>query len=143
MTQKASTYQPICLARLPLLRNTKLRWMGKSMHSPMTIAIIVLHQTHQRPHNADDPEAFGFQHRTIHELIPDHTIGRLGKASQGHIVLEQDVQIGLALLWKLSFRHHFSYCSTAQKYSQLLTPSDSILRIHKSRWLPVTETSGS
>ena len=91
MTQKASTYQPICLARLPLLRNTKLRWMRKLMHSPMTIAIIVLHQTHQRPHNADDPEAFGFQHRTIHELIPDHTIGRLGKASQGHIVLEQDV----------------------------------------------------
>ena len=113
------------------------------MHSPMTITIIVLHQTHQRPHNADDPEAFGFQHRTIHELIPDHTIGRLGKSSQGHIVLEQDVQIGLALLWKLSFRHHFSYCSTAQKYSQLLTLNDSILRIHKSRWLPVTETSGS
>ena len=27
MTQKASTYKPICLARLPLLRNTKLRWM--------------------------------------------------------------------------------------------------------------------
>ena len=27
MTQKASTYQPICLARLPLLRNTKLRRM--------------------------------------------------------------------------------------------------------------------
>ena len=40
MTQKASTYQPICLARLPLLRNTKLRWMRKLMHSPMTIAII-------------------------------------------------------------------------------------------------------
>ena len=40
MTQKASTYQPICLARLPLLRNTKLRWMRKVMHSPMTIAII-------------------------------------------------------------------------------------------------------
>lgn len=27
MTQKASAYQPICLARLPLLRNTKLRRM--------------------------------------------------------------------------------------------------------------------
>ena len=27
MTQKASTYQPICLARLPLLRNPKVRWM--------------------------------------------------------------------------------------------------------------------
>ena len=27
MTQKASTYQPICLARMPLLRNTKLRRM--------------------------------------------------------------------------------------------------------------------
>ena len=40
MTQEASTYQPICLARLPLLRNTKLRWMRKLMHSPMTIAII-------------------------------------------------------------------------------------------------------
>lgn len=40
MTQKASTYQPICLARLPLLRNTKLRWMRKLMHSPRTIAII-------------------------------------------------------------------------------------------------------
>lgn len=40
MTQKASTYQPICLARLPLLRNTKLRWMRKLMRSPMTIAII-------------------------------------------------------------------------------------------------------
>ena len=40
MMQKASTYQPICLARLPLLRNTKLRWMRKLMHSPMTIAII-------------------------------------------------------------------------------------------------------
>ena len=40
MTQKANTYQPICLARLPLLRNTKLRWMRKLMHSPMTIAII-------------------------------------------------------------------------------------------------------
>ena len=40
MTQKASTYQPICLVRLPLLRNTKLRWMRKLMHSPMTIAII-------------------------------------------------------------------------------------------------------
>ena len=40
MTQKASTYQPICLARLPLLRNTKLRWMRKLMHLPMTIAII-------------------------------------------------------------------------------------------------------
>lgn len=42
MTQKASTYQPICLARLPLLRNTKLRWMRKLMHSPMTIAIIAV-----------------------------------------------------------------------------------------------------
>ena len=40
MTQKASTYQPICSARLPLLRNTKLRWMRKLMHSPMTIVII-------------------------------------------------------------------------------------------------------
>ena len=40
MTQKACTYEPICLARLPLLRNTKLRWMRKLMHSPMTIAII-------------------------------------------------------------------------------------------------------
>ena len=40
MTQKASTYQPICLARLPLLRNTKLRWMRKLMPSPMTIVII-------------------------------------------------------------------------------------------------------
>ena len=40
MTQKASTYQPICLARLPLLRNTTLRRMRKLMHSPMTIAII-------------------------------------------------------------------------------------------------------
>lgn len=40
MTQKASTYQPICLARLPLLWNAKLRWMRKLMHSPRTIAII-------------------------------------------------------------------------------------------------------
>ena len=40
MTQNASTYQPICFARLPLLRNTKLRWMGKLMHSPMTMAIM-------------------------------------------------------------------------------------------------------
>lgn len=40
MTQKASTYQPICLARLPLLWNAKLRWMRKLMHSPMTIVII-------------------------------------------------------------------------------------------------------
>ena len=38
MRQKASRYQPICLARLPLLRKTKLRWMGKLMHSPMTMA---------------------------------------------------------------------------------------------------------
>ena len=28
------------LARLPLLRNTKLRWIGKLMHSPMTMAIM-------------------------------------------------------------------------------------------------------
>ena len=40
MTQNASRYQPICLAKLPLLRNTKLRWMGKLMHSPMTMAIM-------------------------------------------------------------------------------------------------------
>ena len=38
MRQKASRYQPICLARLPLLRKTRLRWMGKLMHSPMTMA---------------------------------------------------------------------------------------------------------
>ena len=36
--QNATTYQAICLTRLPLLRNTKLRWMGKFMHSPTTMA---------------------------------------------------------------------------------------------------------
>ena len=40
MTQKASTYHAICLPRLPLLRKTKLRWIGKLMHSPMIIAIM-------------------------------------------------------------------------------------------------------
>ena len=28
----------LCVAMLPLLRKTKLRWMGKLMHSPMTMA---------------------------------------------------------------------------------------------------------
>ena len=40
MMQNASTYHAICLPKFPLLRNTKLRWIGKLMHSPMTMAII-------------------------------------------------------------------------------------------------------
>ena len=40
MMQNAATYQAICLPRLPLLRNIKLRWIGKLMHSPITIAIM-------------------------------------------------------------------------------------------------------
>ena len=48
MRQNATTYQPICLAKLPLLRNTKLRWIGKLMHSPMTMAIIYA-QKYGRP----------------------------------------------------------------------------------------------
>ena len=40
MAQNARTYHAICLPKLPLLRNTKLRWIGKLMHSPTTIATI-------------------------------------------------------------------------------------------------------
>ena len=143
MTQKASTYQPICLARLPLLRNTKLRWMGKLMHSPMTIAIIVLHQPHQRPHNADDPEAFGFQHQTIHELIPRPYHWSSGQGLAGAYCTGTGCSNRACPALEAIIPASFFLLSTAQKYSQLLTPSDSILRIHKSRRLPVTETSGS
>ena len=38
--QKATTYHAICGPTGRLLRNTKLRWIGKLMASPMTMAIM-------------------------------------------------------------------------------------------------------
>ena len=48
MTMNASRYQSPCLTMLPLLRNTKLRWMGKLMHSPTNIATMYA-QKYGRP----------------------------------------------------------------------------------------------
>ena len=57
----------------------------------------VFHSLKNHPHKADDPEALQLHHDAVHHAHADSAVGHFGQRPQRHIVLEQDVQVGLAL----------------------------------------------